>query len=116
MEIYQTNAALGYMQLAYIIKLNQTKNGYDYLVIGGKNITSDDYEIGTVIKDLEDIYIEETDYKIENSPLFGKFLFEYFLKNKDAFNLLTEVLSYINGNQMSLPIEQIENWIDKYNK
>lgn len=81
MKIYQTNAALGYRQLAYIVELNQTKNGHDYLVIGGKNITADDYEIGAIIEDLEDIYLEETDYKIENSPLYGSFLFDFFLKN-----------------------------------
>lgn len=81
MKIYQTNAALGYRQLAYIIELNQTKNGHDYLVIGGKNITADDYEIGTIINDLEDIYLEETDYKIEDSPIHGSFLFDFFLKN-----------------------------------
>lgn len=81
MKIYQTNAAIGYRQLVYIIQLNQTKNGYNYLVIGGKNITPDDYEIGSVIKDLEDIYLEETDYKIEDSPLYGGFLFDFFLKN-----------------------------------
>lgn len=82
MKIYQTNAALGYKQLAYIIELNQTKNGHDYLVIGVHNIADlDCYEIGTIIEDLEDIYLEETKYKIEDSPLHGSFLFDFFLKN-----------------------------------
>ena len=45
MQIYETTAALGYAQKAYLIKLNQTKNGYDYLCIGGENLhEEDDYE------------------------------------------------------------------------
>lgn len=81
MKIYQTNASLGYKQLAYIIALNKTKNGHDYLVIGGRNIAHlDRYKIGTIIEDLEDLYLEETGYKIEDSPLHGSFLFEFFIK------------------------------------
>ena len=81
MKVYKTNAALGYRQLAYLIQLNKTKNGHNYLVIGGRNISNiDGYEIGSIVEDLEDIYIEDTDYKIENSPLYGSFLFDFFLK------------------------------------
>lgn len=82
MKVYQTNAALGYNQLAYIIELNCSENGHDYLVIGGHNIGHlDTYGIGTIVEDLEDFYLNDTTYKIEDSPLYGSFLFDFFLKN-----------------------------------
>jgi hypothetical protein len=83
MKIYETNAALGYAQLAYLVQLDKTENGHNYLVIGGKNISStDNYEIGSVVEDLEDYYIEESEYELKESPLYGSFLFDFFLKNQ----------------------------------
>ena len=76
-KVYQTNAALGYRQLAYLIKL---KNN-DYLCIGTLNVVDYSYNVGDVVKDLEDYYLEQTDYKLEDSPLFGTFLFDYYIKN-----------------------------------
>jgi hypothetical protein len=81
MKIYETNASLGYNQLVYIIPINETKNGYDYLVIGLHNIRDEEYELGGIIEDLESFYLEESNFKIEESPLYGTFLFDFFLKN-----------------------------------
>lgn len=82
MQTYETTAALGYAQKAYLIRLNQTKNGYDYLCIGGENLyEQDNYEIGKVVKDLECFYVEESTFKTEDSQLHGSFLFDFFLKN-----------------------------------
>lgn len=84
MKIYETNGGLGYNQLAYLIQLNKSGNGYNYLVIGGLNIYHlDSYKIGTVTKDLENIYVEESNYSIKDSPLYGNFLFDFFIENKN---------------------------------
>lgn len=80
MQVYQTNAALGYNQLAFIVPIGKAKNGYNYLCIGTKNVTSGDYQVGGVVDDLEDIYLEATTYKVTDSPLAGTYLFEYWIK------------------------------------
>lgn len=77
MKIYQTNAALGYRQLAFVIRLDKSKNGYNYLCIGTQN--TDEYTIGNIVEDLEDIYLEETTYKVSDSPLHGTYLFDYWI-------------------------------------
>ena len=82
MQIYETTAALGYAQKAYLIRLNQTKNGYNYLCIGGENLCKqNNYETGKVVEDLECFYVENSDFKTEDSQLHGSFLFDFFLKN-----------------------------------
>ena len=84
MKIYETNAALGYNQTAYLIRLDKTSefNTYNYLCVGTHNIDEDDniYKIGTVVKDLEDYYVETSKFDESESPLFGSFLFDFFLK------------------------------------
>jgi len=74
LEVFQTNAAL-----ACLIRWDKSGNGYNYLCIDTKDIDSnnDYYEIGEIVEDLEDIYLEETTYKINSSPLIGSYLFEY---------------------------------------
>ena len=79
MKIYQTNAALGYNQLAYLIKLDKTTNGYNYLCIGTNNVNDDSYEAGKVVEDLEDYLIQESNFQLNNSPLYGTYLFNYFI-------------------------------------
>jgi hypothetical protein len=82
MKTYITDAALGYGQYAYLIRLDKSKNGYNYLCIGTVNVDYEDgYELGCVVKDLENIYITESILKIEESPLYGSFLFDFFIKN-----------------------------------
>ena len=82
MIIYETTAALGYNQKAYLIRLDESENGYNYLCIDGSNLADTDlYIIGEEVEDLEDFYVEETNwYRIEQSPLWGSFLFDAFLK------------------------------------
>jgi hypothetical protein len=68
MKVYQTNAALGYRQLAFLIRLDKSANGYNYLCIGTQNIYDNDmYVVGKVVEDLEDYYLEDTTFKIEDS-------------------------------------------------
>jgi len=82
MKIFETTAGLGYQQKAYLVRLNQTENGYDYLCIGGENLhRTGDYEIGKVVKDLEDFYVEDSLFVISESPLHGEFLFDWFVEN-----------------------------------
>lgn len=83
MKVYETTAGLGYAQKAYLIRLTESENGYDYLCIDYKNIHNPDrYSRGKVVKDIEDMYVEESDYNIKDSPLFDTFLFQYFLDNQ----------------------------------
>jgi len=82
MIIYETTAALGYNQKAYLLRLDESNNGYNYLCIGVENIyDSDIYSIGEVVYDLEDFYVDEAVcYVIQKSPLYNTFLFDFFIK------------------------------------
>lgn len=81
-KVYVTNAGLGYNQYAYLIRLDKSKNGYNYLVIERKNMSGvDRYQLGEVEEDLEDFYVEEVEYNMEDSELHNTFLFEEFLIN-----------------------------------
>lgn len=88
MKIYQTNAGLGYNELAYLIRLCKTQNGYNYLCIGIKNVDDNPmYVIGETVNNLNDFYLEETTYKLTDSPLYGTYLFNYWLLiNHYGFN------------------------------
>ena len=84
MKIYQTNAGLGYRQLAFLIRLDKTDNGYNYLCIGTKNVNTDTtYLVGAAIE-LEDIYIEDSTFQVSDSELNGTYLFDYWFKNYDS--------------------------------
>ncbi len=86
MKIYQSDGGLGYNQLAFLIRLEETKNGYNYLCVDTQNIEPEDdtsYVIGEIVEDLENIYVKESTYKVEESPLYGTFLFNYFLKSQN---------------------------------
>jgi hypothetical protein len=87
-QIYETNAALGYNQLAFLIKLDKSKNGYNYLCVGSQWIYDDDdsYKIGEIVEDLEDYNVELSNYKIENSPLFH--LYENLIKAYEKSKLI----------------------------
>jgi hypothetical protein len=82
-QVYCTNAALGHQQYAYLVRLDPSDNGYDYLCVKTLNIPSYDetYVLGEVVKDLEDFYVEEIDWDIKKSPLINNFLFQYFLND-----------------------------------
>jgi hypothetical protein len=80
-DIYITDGGLGYNEYAYLIRLDETENGYNYLVIDRYVKRGDDYQIGSVV-DLEDIYVEKVEnYDLKKSELCGSFLFHFFLKN-----------------------------------
>jgi hypothetical protein len=85
MQIYQTNAGLGYQKYAVLVRLDKSTKGYNYLCIdtfGFHPIDDDEYQYGLVVNDLEDYYVDECiDYDISRSPLYGTFLFDFFIKN-----------------------------------
>jgi len=84
MKIYQTNAALGYKQFAYLIRLDKSENGYNYLCIGTHNIYDNDwYQTGKIVEDLENYYLEDTTFKITDSELYGTFLFDYWITHNN---------------------------------
>ena len=79
MKIFQTNAGLGYQQLAFLIRLDKTNNGYNYLCVGTENVTDNSmYWLGATILDLEDFYVEDTTFKISDSELNETYLFNYW--------------------------------------
>ncbi len=90
MKIYVTDAGLGHQQFAWLIRVNKSENGYNYLCIDTQNISEDstEYTPGGVVKDLEDIYVVENDNTygltdkdiLKHSPLHGSFLFNYFIE------------------------------------
>ena len=82
MKIYQTNAALGYSQLAFLIRLHESLHGYNYLCIGTRGISDNEfYKVGELVLDLEDIYIEDSNFGIKDSPLKGSYLFDFWVAN-----------------------------------
>ena len=87
MKIYQTDAMLGYRQYAYLLRLDKSEYGYNYLCIGTMNVPDDDgflkhgYSIAGIVKDLEDFYLEDTNFKITDSELYGTLLFDFFINN-----------------------------------
>lgn len=83
MKIFETNSGLGYRNYVYLIKIDAVKNKSKYLCIGSNFYLYDNgiYSLGEGIE-MEDYEVELTNsYKIEQSPLFGTFLFNFFLQN-----------------------------------
>jgi hypothetical protein len=88
MKLYETNAGLGYGQVAYLIRVGKSKSSnigptYDYMCIAVEGIDPSDndmYELGTTIESLESFYVQPSDFKIEDSPLYNP-LFSMFLEN-----------------------------------
>ena len=83
MTVYQTNAGLGHRQLAFLLRLEKTKNGYNYLCIDTQFVDKDDtmYKVGEIVHDLEDFYVEPSSHKISETPLYGTYLLDYFLND-----------------------------------
>jgi hypothetical protein len=82
MKIFQTNVGLGFRQYAYLIRLDKSENGYNYICIGTLNVNDTDmYKVGEIVEDLEDLYLENTTFKIEDSELYGTYLFKYWISN-----------------------------------
>jgi hypothetical protein len=88
MTVYKTNSALGYNQYAYLLRLNKSNNGYDYLCIDIHNIKDNDmYKVGEVVKDMLNNEVESSDYNIKESPIYNTFLFQEFLNKKPNRNI-----------------------------
>lgn len=81
MEIYKTNAALGYSEEVILLHIE----GFLYMVIDKHTNGDDDYELGerSIFTDEEkDVYLKKISYNIKRSPLSGKFLFDNFISLK----------------------------------
>lgn len=77
-KIYRTNSGLGYNKYAFLL---ESKDGY--IVIDTIGCYGDTYyKIGSFIPNIEsyDVELEETNYNIENSPLWNEYLFQFFIK------------------------------------
>lgn len=72
MQVYETNSGLGYNQYAYVIKVEE-----GLFVVGSLN--NNLYVVGDFITDIEDIILYESIFTLEDSPLYGTYLFEYFI-------------------------------------
>ena len=96
MEVYQTNAALAYLQLAFLIRLEKSKNGYNYLCVGTQCIYNDnEYEVGRVVLDLEDIYVAESEQQLSCFDINKNYLFTEWLKQREQLNEAVEALKRV---------------------
>lgn len=82
MKFYKSTAGTGYQEYAYVTPVQKSKNGNDYLCIW-TNERSDcpTHTEGEIIKDLEDIYLEEVEININDYPISKTFLFQFFVEN-----------------------------------
>lgn len=81
MKTYITDAGLGYREYVTMLRLNKSKNGYNYLIIESSSISdNENYSVGKILEDLEDIYVSESNYDIKKSELYNTFLFQHFLR------------------------------------
>lgn len=83
-KTYITDAGLGYKQFAILIRLNKSKNGYNYLCID-TNASNSSYVVGELVEDLENFYVSEHNYDIKKSELYTSFLFNFFIQNYKNF-------------------------------
>ncbi len=82
MKFYKSTAGCGYQQYAYVTPIAKNKNGNDYLCIWTNENSDMPIHIeGEVVKDLEDIYLEEVEIDINDYPISKTFLFGFFLAN-----------------------------------
>jgi len=81
-KVYETTAGLGYRQKAYVIKINYSlKDLCTVLCIGGENLNDgDSFYIGQV-SDLEDFYMEESDFSIRQSPLYNEVFYDFLIND-----------------------------------
>ena len=104
MKIYETNSGLGYNQLAYLIRLDKTENGYNYLCIGGYNLKPYDiYTVGEITELYDTDGIAESTFKIQSSPLYNdvyvRILLEEFRKyiNIRKTNNINTIDKFLNS-------------------
>lgn len=89
-QIYQTNAGLGYMEYAYLVKIKDN----EYLVVGAPD-DSFSYRIGSVVADLTDNEVKKSDISIHCFDIIDSFLFKQYgqlqAENKRLRELLLRV-------------------------
>jgi len=85
MKIFKSDSALGYMEFAYFIKINEE----EYLCIF-ENSSADNfwkpYKVGELaefdfVEELEEIDESKHEMILKESPIYGTFLFNEFMKN-----------------------------------
>lgn len=82
--VYKTNASLGHNEFAYLLRLNESVNGNDYLCIHTVNTMNDDtYKPGEKVHDLPSYLVETCDFDITKAAIYDKFLFQHFLDTFD---------------------------------
>lgn len=82
LNIYETNAALGYNELAYLIRLDTSENGFNYLCIGTDErdkFFGQSYTEGKRVLDYSDSEVVLSTKKISDFEFCKGFLFEHFL-------------------------------------
>lgn len=89
--VYKTNAALAYNEWAYLIRLDKSENGFNYLCIGtswdhsddnSSRWLSDSYYMGKTVEDLENYYVETVAFNEIQSENAQEFLKMYELIQK----------------------------------
>lgn len=113
-KLYRTNAALGYGEYIDIIRLDKTENGYNYLVVD-RNCNKDDvYPLNSIVKDLEDYYVQEVGeisyndvYKFVSNPKNSLYNKEYTWE----YNL--ERVVRWDGDAKSDVCFYVRHWLDK---
>ena len=85
MTVFETTSALGYLQVAYLVKVEGNK----YLVIESSN--NDTYYEGTLVE-LDDHEVEVSNRKLEQSPLNGFHLFDVFIEQLRRLQYANNIL------------------------
>lgn len=82
MTIIETNSALGYSEVAYLIKTNEN----DFLCIYcNEEDKGDTYRVGNAYElvdyEYQEVIKEKHEMVLKESPLYDTYLLEYFIKN-----------------------------------
>jgi len=85
-RLIETNSALGYMEVAYLIQINEkemlcvysNEEGYvgDHSWVVGEVYDMFEYE-----SDYDEVINDKKEMVLKDSPLYGDFLFDFFLKH-----------------------------------
>ncbi len=112
MTVYKTRYKLDYGQGAYLIRLDKSEHGYDYLCIDTYN-DYDDYKIGEVVKDIPNNEVEPSTYDIKKCPIYNTFLFQHFLEKKPNRNV-RDILPYmVKVSNNSILTQELANELAK---
>lgn len=93
MRIFETNAGLGYGQLAYLVRMQKSENGHNYLCVGKNFQGESEFEVGEIVKDLESFYVQVSDWDIKNSDYSENFFFKFWV---DSIEMIEQISETIN--------------------